>query len=239
MKALLYADWCVLRGIGKRAPIPALAIVAVAALAPLADSAGNARELASAINASIMPMSIMMLTFLGFFALFGSDERQGWEAARLSLSPSRGSVVAARYAIIAAWALVLTVAGFVLSMAVCALATTILCHSVAFPDPVEVLTVGGTFFAACLAYLSITTPIVVKMGLAKGRLYFSIPFMLCMLFMTDPVREAATSVANGINGIVEQLGSPLPLVFGAIAGVVVMYLLSLKVSQALYARKDF
>ncbi len=240
MKALLYSDWCTLKGMSKAYPIPVIMIVAVAVMAGTSDgSSADPAALVSAISATAISCSLMMLASYGFIALFGADEREGWEAVRLSLPVTRTRIVRARYLILLLWTLLLMVVTNTLTMLIGAAITGVMYGMPALPAPHEVATLDFAILAAFVLYLSIEIPICFKVGLTKGRVYFTLPFLLCMLFTLEPVQQAATNALAGVTQLVASMGTPIPLIIAASVLDAIAYGVSMLVSQRIYARRDF
>ena len=90
-----------------------------------------------------------------------------------------------------------------------------------------------------LLFLSIEMPIVFHLGIEKARMAISIPFMLCMLFTIEPVRDALISLLNKLEHVEAALGTPAPLFAGGACAVILVYLASMRLSEHLYANREF
>lgn len=239
MKALLFSDWCTLKGIAKSYPIPALVVAVVATAAGIQDVEPLAGAVATHVHSSIVSVGLMMFSFFGFFSLFGNDEREGWEAVRLSLPVTRRTVVRARYlALVILFALVAVVVNLVGIVA--GAGTALALHGqVGFMSPVEVMLLTGLFAVVYLLYLGLTTPVVFKMGISKARIYFSLPFMLCLLFTIEPVKERLQQLPLSLEEISASMGSPIIPLLATLAVAAAVFGASMLVSERIYAQRDF
>ena len=239
MKALLFSDWCTLKGVAKSYPVPALIIALVATYAGIQSVEPLASAIAAHVHNSIVTVGLMMFSFFGFFSLFGNDEREGWEAVRLALPVTRRTVVRARYlALIILFGMVAVVINLVAAVMGAGTALA-LCGQIGFISLGEGALLTGLFLAVYLLYLGLTTPIVFKMGLSKARIYFSLPFMLCLLFTIDPVKDALAGIASSLNLSPKMLETPLPLLLPALAVAAVVFGVSMLVSERIYGARDF
>ena len=239
MKALLFTDWCTLKGMSRNYPAPALIIALVAIVAGIQDVEPVADAIAMHVHTSVVSVGLMMISFFGFFALFGNDEREGWEAVRLALPVSRRTVVRSRYlALVILFGMVATIVNLV-ALVGGAGAALALQGQLGFMPLSEGVLLTGLFLVVYLVYLGITTPIVFKMGLSKARIYFSLPFMLCLVFTLDPVKEAAMQIVDRLGVTADTLGSPLPLLAGALLVACCIYGASLLMSERIYEARDF
>ena len=101
-----------------------------------------------------------------------------------------------------------------------------------------VLTSLGTALVV-IAFLAIEMPIVFKLGISKARMAFTVPFLLCLLINVEPVRNAIIPVLESLEAFACSLGSPAPLFAGAAVIVALLYLGSMRVSESIYAARDF
>ena len=233
MKALLFSDWCTLKGVSRNYPAPALIIALVATFAGIQNVEPLADAIAMHVHSSIVTVGLMMFSFFGFFSLFGNDEREGWEAVRLALPVTRRTVVRSRYL---ALVILFGIVAVVVNLVGVALA---LYGQIGFMPLDEGALLTGLFLAVYLIYLGLTTPIVFKMGLSKARIYFSIPFMLCLLFTFDPVKDALAGIASSLNLSPQLLENPLPLLLPALAVAVAVFAASMLLSERIYGARDF
>jgi hypothetical protein len=239
MKSLLYSDWCVIKGNARQYPLPAFIIVAVVIFTGITDLSGDVMSLVMGIHSTVVSTGVMMISFFGYFALFGNDEREGWEALRLALPVTRRTVVRSRYLTLLMWVVALELAINLLALLGCAVASLALYGTLAFAPANEILLLNGVLIAVYLVYLGIENPVMFKLGLSKGRLYFSLPFLLCMLFTVEPVKNAATAMLGKLEALSTAVGSPLVLVAPAIVLSLDIYYASSLVAERIYARRDF
>lgn len=239
MKALLFSDWCTLKGVSRNYPAPALIIALVATYAGVQNVEPLADAIAMHVHTSIVTVGLMMFSFFGFFSLFGNDEREGWEAVRLALPVTRRTVVRSRYlALVILFGIVAVVVNLV-GVIMGAGTALALYGQIGFMPLDEGALLTGLFLAVYLIYLGLTTPVVFKMGLSKARIYFSIPFMLCLLFTFDPVKDALADVARFLRLTPELLENPLPLLLPALVVAVAVFAASMLVSERIYGARDF
>ena len=239
MKALLFSDWCTLKGVSRNYPAPALIIALVATFAGIQNVEPLADAIAMHVHSSIVTVGLMMFSFFGFFSLFGNDEREGWEAVRLALPVTRRTVVRSRYlALVILFGIVAVVVNLV-GVIMGAGTALALYGQIGFMPLDEGALLTGLFLAVYLIYLGLTTPIVFKMGLSKARIYFSIPFMLCLLFTFDPVKDALAGIASSLNLSPQLLENPLPLLLPALAVAVAVFAASMLLSERIYGARDF
>ena len=171
--------------------------------------------------------------------LFGNDEREGWEAVRLALPVTRRTVVRSRYlALVILFGIVAVVVNLV-GIIMGAGTALALYGQIGFMPLDEGALLTGLFLAVYLIYLGLTTPVVFKMGLSKARIYFSMPFMLCLLFTFDPVKDALAGIASSLNLSPQLLENPLPLLLPALAVAVAVFAASMLVSERIYSARDF
>jgi len=239
MKALLFSDWCTLKGVSRNYPGPAIIVALVATFAGIQSVEPVASAIATHVHASIVSVGLMMFSFFGYFALFGNDEREGWEAVRLALPVTRRTVVRSRYlALILLFGMVAVVVNLigVIMGAGTALA---LYGQVGFVSPSEGALLTGLFLVVYLGYLGLTTPIVFKMGLSKARIYFSLPFMLCLLFTLDPVKEALQRTPISLSDVSGSPSSLFPLLAVGLVVAFAIFGASMLVSERIYEARDF
>lgn len=239
MKALLFSDWCTLRGVSRNYPAPAMIVALVATFAGIQSVEPVANAIATHVHASIVSVGLMMFSFFGYFSLFGNDEREGWEAVRLALPVTRRTVVRSRYlALILLFGMV-SVAVNLIGVIMGAGTALALYGQVGFVSLPEGALLTGLFLVVYLGYLGLTTPIVFKMGLSKARIYFSLPFMLCLLFTLDPVKEALQRTPISLDEISGSPSSLLPLLAVGLVVALAIYGTSMLVSERIYEARDF
>ena len=232
MRALMYADWCA----AKRGFVRNL-VVALLVVVPIVFSANEGGELSPGVL--VATMVVIMIVYYNLFGLFAPDEQNGWERVRLTLPVSARQVVRARYAFIAA----MGAASAVLAVLVGKLSELALLASGGALNVPRGL--GVIALAACvtvlsmMALLSLELPIVFRFGMTKGRIAFAIPFILSMLVAFEPVRKLFQDVGDVFLLLSEALGSPTLAIVAAAAAVVALYLLSMRLSEHLYAARDF
>ena len=239
MKALLFSDWCTLKGVAKSYPAPALVIAAVATFAGIQNVEPVADAIALHVHSSIVSVGLMMFSFFGFFSLFGNDEREGWEAVRLSLPVTRRTVVRARYLALLILFGIVAVAVNLVGLVMGAITALVLNGQVGFMPFSEGVLLTGIFCMVYLVYLGLTTPVVFKMGISKARIYFSLPFMLCLLFTFEPVKDAMQQLPVSLGQISAIFGSPLLLLALGLVVAAAIYGASMLVSERIYEARDF
>ncbi len=238
MKALLYSDWCIVKGVARQYPVVALAVAFIATVGGISSVDPNATALASHIHTTVVASGVMMVSFFGFFAFFGNDEREGWEAMRLSLPVTRRTVVRSRYVSLLAWILLLEVLVNLAGLLIGLIAAYAMHGAPGFLPLNEVVLLSALTMAAYLLYLSIEIPIFFKKGLTAARMYFSLPFFACMLFSLEPVQKVANTVAGHLSKLTTAAGMPLLLMAG-MAIAFAAYYVSMLVSERIYGARDF
>lgn len=238
MKALLYSDWCIAKGAGRQYPVVALAIAFIAGVGGISSVDPTATAIASHIHTVVVSSGVMMIAFFGFFAFFGNDEREGWEALRLSLPVTRRTVVRSRYVTLLVWIVMLEVIANLAGLLIGLIAAYALYSAPGFLPLNMMALLSVLTMAVYLFYLSIEIPIFFKKGLSAARLYFSLPFFACMLFTFEPVQQAATKVAEQLMRLADAVGMPLLLV-GFMCLAFVAYGVSMLISERIYAKRDF
>ena len=238
MKALLYSDWCVIKSSIKGYVLPALAIMAIAGLTGLDAVEPNALAISSHVHSVAVSTGIIMLSLFGFFGFFGNDEREGWEGVRLSLPVTRRTVVRSRYVALLAWMGVVLIAVNLLGAVAGIVIALVRYGQPAIMPASELLMANGAILACALLYVAIVTPVFFKMGIAKARMYVSLPFLACMLLPLLPGKEAIQAFARSMSESVSAMG-PLPLVALALVAGLTCYAASALVSERIYARRSF
>ncbi|MBR3383664.1 MAG: ABC-2 transporter permease [Atopobiaceae bacterium] len=232
MLALMYTDWTVVRRTFLR-----YLLVTLIVMTPIVAMSNDEGELSAGV--AVAAMSVMMITIYLALGLFGVDEANEWEQFRLTLPTSARQVVRSRYALAALVTAGTAVVGTVL--AVIAQWAILAAHG-SIAAPRGVVTIGLTALGAgivALAFLSIEMPIVFRLGISKARMAFTLPFLLCMLLTIGPVRDAIMPILDGIEALANSLGTPAPLFAGAAAVVALLYLASMRLSEGIYAARDF
>ena len=145
------------------------------------------------------------------------DERSGWEKLALSMPVTRRQLVLSKYLL-----------GALLSLIVAVVDALIF---IALPgrDPATSLLTCGAFLCTGLIFLDIILPILFKVGTEKARL---IMIMIVLL----PVVLALLADRLGFSlpaGALASHGYLLPL------GTVLLTLLSILISLAIYRKKEF
>lgn len=232
MRALMYADWIVIRRTFLR-----YLLVTLLVMTPIVTMSNDDGELSAGV--AVAAMSVAMITIYLAIGLFGADEANGWEQVRLTLPTTARQVVRSRYALAA----IVTGAVVVIGTALGALVQMIipLFHgTVMAPRGIAVIGLSalGTGIVS-LGLLALEMPIIYHLGIAKGRMAITLPFMLCLLVTIEPVRNALLSVLEGLEGVAGSLGSPALLFAGGIVVVALLFLGSMRLSERLYAARDF
>lgn len=232
MRALIYADWIIIRKTILRYLGFALLI-----LSPIVILANGDEEFAPGTSAAVM--CVVMVTFYLVIGLFSADETNGWELVRLTLPTSTHQVVRSRYVFM------------VLVLAIMAVVGTILGIVVEWVIPLfhGVLTVPRGGLVVCLAslgaclmlmvFLAIEMPIMFWKGMTKARMALSIPMLLPLLLTIEPTRDAVMSFAEKLEGIEKALGTPVPIFIAIAAIACVLYVASMLLSERVYAARDF
>lgn len=238
MKALLFADLCTIRKSIGQYMVSVVLICGIVTFTSF-NASLDPEGAAGVVQGNIMSIAPLMFAFYAFFALFGQDEHEGWESVRLSMPFTRWQIVASRYVMMLIIIAALLVVFGLLAAVITAIVTMVRFGAVTLM-PVEAVAAAIVLcLAVSLIYLAIEIPIFFKMGFMKARLYFTLPFFACMLFMLEPVQKIAESVAGRVLGFVASIGSPLPLVIGAIALALALYALSSRVSLNVYRTREF
>ena len=231
MRALLYADWCLLRNtIVRYLGVCMIIVIPIVGMTNADASAAPGVMAASMFTA--------MLSFYAMLGLFGSDEQGDWEQMRLALPVTPRLVVRERYAFLVLASLAIALTGTVVGM----LTNTILTAFAALTVPRGVLEVAGGALGAAviaLAYLALMMPYVFKVGMTKARITFSLPFMLCLLLNVGPVRDVVMGLGNALQRLEASLGSPAPIFAAIVVATAVLYVVSMRISERIYARRDF
>ena len=231
MKALFYADWCTIREVLVRTLL-VCALVAVPMVMMSGEAGGSASGVFAATLVTIMPIFYFMLS------LFGGDEQTGWQEVRLALPVTTSVVVRARYAFLAlagfASALVGALVGVVTNVGFSLSAGTGLALGV---SDVALSSVSVAAFG--LAYMALLMPVAFKVGISKARVYFTLPFFLPLLLNVPAVANALGGVVGQLERLTAAFGSPLPIAAAGMCVCVVIYLVSMRISERVYASRDF
>lgn len=238
MKAILFADLVTLKKNLRQYLLSTGIMCAIFTATALLDSETDAGQAVSFLQGGIAGMGTTMIVFFSFFQLFGMDEQAGWQSVRLSLPIARRDIVVSRYVILAALLVVMLAGSLLLATALTAIVTQVAFGSVTIMPASDILALAIAYLAAQLLYLTIELPLFFRMGL-KARGYFTLPFMAFMLFMLEPVQEFAGEIGTRLMGIVGAIGSPWPLILGAAAVVLVLYILSGLISLRIYSTREF
>lgn len=231
MKALFYADWCTIRETFARTVL-VCAIVAVPMVAASYTDGSDAPGVFAATIVTVMPIFYFML------GLFGADEQAGWQEVRLALPVTPSSVVRARYAFLA-------LAGFGAALVgtLCGLLTNVLFSAFAkLMVPRGVFTIAASALGVAafgLAYMALLMPMAFKIGISKARVYFTLPFFIPLLLNVPPVRDAFAGMTSQLEHMSDAMGTPLPLLAAGFLVCVAIYLVSMRVSERVYAARDF
>ncbi|MCR4870000.1 MAG: ABC-2 transporter permease [Atopobiaceae bacterium] len=239
MKALLYSDWASLRKSMKSFLFSIFMICGIVTFVSISNEGMNAETVAETIQSNIMATGSLMFAFFSFFNLFGQDEHAGWESVKLSLPVSRREVVIGRYLIMAIIIVVLLVIGAILGAAIAAIATMVKYGTVTIMPLWMVAVTIAIALSATLIYLAIEMPIFFKLGLSKARLYFTLPFFACMLFMLEPVQRFFEGLAARFGTIAEIIGNPAPILAVLIVIAFVLYGISSLISTRIYEKREF
>ncbi len=230
MRALFYADWCSIRNTLVRYLWVCLIIIF-----PITAMVGEGATTGAGVMAG--SMFTVMMVFYSMLTLFGSDEAGDWEQMRLTLPVTPRLVVRERYAFLAltgmAIAAIGTAAGVLVNVG--------LSIFVAPSTPGVLEVIGGAFGSAliALAYMALIMPYVFKVGIAKARMTFSLPFILCLLINVGPVRDVTRGFVNSLERLEHTLGSPAPIFAVIVLVAVALYVASMLIAERTYARRDF
>lgn len=232
MRALIYADWIIVRKTILRYLGFALLIVS-----PIVVMANGGEEFAPGTSAAVM--CVAMVTFYLTIGLFSTDETNDWELVRLTLPTTARQVVRSRYVfttlVLAVMAVLGTVVGILVEWAIPLL------HGV-LTVPRGGLVIGLSALGACImlmVFLAIEMPIMFWKGMTKARMAFSIPMLLPLLLTIEPARNAIMSFADKLEDLEKALGTPVPIFIAIAAIACLLYLGSMLLSERLYAARDF
>ena len=239
MKALLYTDWSTIRKSFKNYIFSAVLICGIVTVTSVTADGMTALDAAQVVQGNVTSICALMFTFYVFFSLFGQDEHEGWESVRLSLPVTRGQVVICRYAVMAIVLASLIVAGALIGTVIAAITTKLVFGTMALTAPIELAVIGILAFSLSLIYLAVEMPLFFKMGFMKARLYFTLPFFACMLFVLEPVQRAAEALGVQVMGVAEAIGSPVPLMLGLVAIALLLYAFSARLSTRIYEKREF
>ena len=232
MRALMYADWIVLRKTFLR-----YLLVTLLVMTPLVAMGNDDGEIAA--GTAVATLSVTMMAIYLAISLFGYDETNDWEQFRLTLPTSARQVVRSRYALAALMIAGTVVMGTVLGVVIQWI-IVMLHGSIAAPRGTAIIALAALGAALVVtAFLAIEMPIVFKLGIAKARFAFTIPFLLCLLINVEPVRNAIFPLLDSLEAFVNGIGTPAPIFAGSAVVVAVLFLGSMRVSEHIYAARDF
>ncbi len=232
MLSLMYSDWVVIRKTFLR-----YLLVTLIVTTPIAAMSNSGGELSAGV--AVTALVVMMITVYLAQGLFAVDEAGAWDQFRLTLPTSAREVVRGRYAFTALVVLgttaLGTLAGVLAEWLISALRGVV-------GVPHGFATIGLVSLVAgvvALIFLAFEMPIIFHIGISKARPVLVAPFFLCLLFTVEPVRNAVMPVLNSLESFAKSLGSPAPVLFGAAAIAALLYFSSMRVSERLYAHRDF
>ncbi|MBQ9006190.1 MAG: ABC-2 transporter permease [Atopobiaceae bacterium] len=231
MKALLYSDWCLMRN-----TIVRYLGVCMIIVIPIVGMANGDASAAPGVMAA--SMFTAMLLFYAMLGLFGSDEQGDWEQMRLALPVTPRLVVRERYVFLVLAGLAIVAAGTVVGM----LTNVILSALASLAVPRDLAEVAGGALGAAivaLAYLALMMPYVFKVGMTKARITFSLPFILCLLLNVGPVRDVVMGLGGALEHLEATMGSPAPIFAAIVVATAALYVVSMRISESIYARRDF
>ncbi|MDO4538856.1 MAG: ABC-2 transporter permease [Coriobacteriales bacterium] len=232
MLSLMYADWVIIRKTFLR-----YLLVTLIVTSPIVAMSNSESELSAGV--AVAAMVVMMITIYLAQGLFAVDEAGDWDQFRLTLPTTAREVVRGRYAFAALVIVGTMVMGTVLGV-LAQWFVGVLHGAVAVPRglaTIGLVALGAGLVAFVL--LALEMPIVFNLGINKARLAFVAPFFLCLLFTVEPVRNAVIPVLNSLESFAKSLGSPAPLFAVAAVVAAVLYLVSMRISEHLYANRDF
>lgn len=230
MKALLYSDWCVIRATLLRVLGVCLIVTAPTMMSP----ANNTQQEPAIAVAAVV---VMMVTFYACIGLFGADEQNGWEQARLALPTTAADVVRARYVFMALTALAAVGVGAAAGMLVQAVlgqTAGLQAHS----NFAEVVASALGIALVALCYLALMAPAIFRVGMSKARLLFSLPFVLLAFLALAPMQGALSDMTRALEQLTERLGSPLPIFAAGAVLATAFYLVSMHASERLYSTRE-
>ena len=231
MKALLYSDWCLMRN-----TIVRYLGVCMIIVIPIVGMANGDASAAPGVMAA--SMFTAMLLFYAMLGLFGSDEQGDWEQMRRALPVTPRLVVRERYVFLVLAGLAIVAAGTVVGM----LTNVILSALASLAVPRDLAEVAGGALGAAivaLAYLALMMPYVFKVGMTKARITFSLPFILCLLLNVGPVRDVVMGLGGALEHLEATMGSPAPIFAAIVVATAALYVVSMRISESIYARRDF
>lgn len=235
MRALLYADWCQLRKALPQTLVTSFLVATVVSMGSIGD--GD-------ITASAMAVVATISALTGFFmliSLFTLDETGNWQEARLVALPvTSEKIVSARFAMMGLLQLAIALASPILATLGILLSRLLFAseQGLVVPD-VATMAPGALAIALVLAtiYALEMIPLFAE-GLQKGRGVALAPFALMMLLALPGVRDVVQAAIDVVDPIVS--GAPAWLLaVGGTALAAGVWLVALKISQVLYARREF
>ena len=126
----------------------------------------------------------------------------------------------------------------ILGAAIAAIATMVKFGTVTIMPLWMVAVTIAIALSVTLIYLAIEMPIFFKLGLTKARLYFTLPFFACMLFMLKPVQRFFEGLAARFGSIAETIGNPAPILAVLIVIAAVLYGISSIISTRIYEKRE-
>jgi len=164
----------------------------------------------------ILMFAMMVVTTISY------DDLAKWDAYALTMPVTRKEMVLSKYLVMA----ILNTLGAVLSLIVGVVGSVIMGQSF----DLEILAIIGAIYLIALIFGSVIIPLIYKFGTEKARLML----ILCALLPT-----ALMLLAEQFNVPLPTTGNPwiyLILLIGfSVAGVILSYLISLKI----YSQKEF
>ena len=178
---------------------------------------GAVMLLSGSQNASFISAFASLYAMLLPITSLSFDERSGWEKLALSMPVTRRQLVLSKYLL-----------GALLSLIVAA-ANALIFIALLGRDLAPSLLACGAFLCAGLIFLDIVLPILFKVGTEKARL-------IMMMIVLLPVALTLLADRLGLSlpaGALASHGYLLPL------GTVLLTLLSVLISLAIYRKKEF
>lgn len=146
------------------------------------------------------------------------DERAGWDSRALTMPVTRAQLVVGRY-----------ITALLAGLALCAVGAVV----TAVMDGVDKAPASLGFFLLGVLMLSVSMPVILKLGVEKGRL-------VVMLFYVVPFGALLLSEKLGLDPItaLQRLDSPAALMLSA-ALIFLLLCVSAAVSVGIYKEKEF
>lgn len=235
MRALMFADWCVLRGY---LPQYAAPILVISAVVGLGGSAVGGSPVGPEVLLASMTCFSAMFTMYCMMGCFGVDGQGGWERGRLELLPvTAPDVVRARYLVVLCVAAASIVLGAVVGAACTAAVAVFNGVAVELALPAEALTATVGMLCAFAVLISLQMVVFFVLGLERGRAVALLPVVLLCLLAFEPVRDALTPAIEAVGGLLAE--APWPATCAAfVVAAAVVFAASMAISCRAYSARE-